>query len=93
MQVKTEMETQISTVLSYLKKHRTITSMQAFEMFGVTRLAGIICKLRKRGYLIKTVMCETKTRYGTNSQYAKYQYVKFDGADNRLNVMRLRGEI
>lgn len=60
-------------ILKYLKKHKTITSMEAFEMFGVTRLASIIFNLRKE-YDIDTLMVETTTRYGETCQYAKYRY-------------------
>lgn len=60
-------------ILKYLKKHKSITSMQAFEQFGVTRLAAIIFNLRKE-YDIDTLMMETTTRYGETCQYAKYVY-------------------
>lgn len=84
--------TQINAVLKYLKKHRSITSMEAFEQCGATRLPALIHDLRKRGYEINTVMIESHTRYGTPCAYAKYKYVKYNGLDNTLNIKKLRGE-
>ena len=61
-------------VLNYLKKHKTITSMQAIEMFGATRLSAIIFQLRKK-YLINTLRVEIVDRYGRNCYYGKYIYL------------------
>ena len=88
-----EEQTQISEVLKYLKRYRNITSMEAFEKFGATRLSDIVYKLRKRGYDIKTVMCEGKTRYGGRTSFAIYRYVKYNGVDNTIEVKRMRGEL
>lgn len=61
-------------VLNYLKKHKTITSMQAIEMFGATRLSAIIFQLRKK-YVINTLRVEIVDRYGRNCYYGKYIYL------------------
>lgn len=59
-------------VARYLKKNKSITSMEAFEKFGATRLSAIIFDLRKQGYVIDTVMTEGKNRYGGTVRYGKY---------------------
>lgn len=64
--------TQVTAVLDHLKVYGKITSMEAIEYYGATRLADIIFKLRKRGYNIKTVNCVGKTRFGNICNYAKY---------------------
>lgn len=86
-------QTQTSEVLKHLKKYRSITSMEAINKFGATRLSSIIFRLRKRGYDIRTVMCNTTTRYGDDAAYAKYTYVKYNGIDNTLDAKRMRGEL
>lgn len=63
---------QTTAVLSRLEKKGSITSIEAIELFGATRLADIIFRLRGKGYNIKTVMCEGQTRYGDTCKYAKY---------------------
>ena len=60
--------TQEDKVLSHLKKYGSITSMQAFEEYGITRLASVVFKLRKQGYNIVTTT-ETSRR-GKN--YGRY---------------------
>ena len=66
--------TQRSEVLRYLRENGSITSTEAFKLFGATRLAAIIFDLRKLGYKIETFLVEGTTRYGTAVQYAKYIY-------------------
>lgn len=59
-------------VLDHLQQYGTITSWQAIQQYGATRLASIICNLRKRGYDIDTVTIMDKDRNGNVCQYAKY---------------------
>lgn len=59
-------------ILNYMKEHNGITSKEAFEHFGVTRLAACIFDLRQKGYLIDTLMLETVTRFDEPTKYAKY---------------------
>ena len=65
--------TQMNEVLKYMKSHkRGITSMIAFERFGITRLADIIYKLRKLGWSIVSEQITTKNRYGHVCNYSRY---------------------
>ena len=66
---------QITAILEHLRVNGSITSLEAINMYGATRLADIIFKLRKRGFQIKTVNCVGKTRFGTTCNYAKYVLV------------------
>jgi len=64
--------TQYDRVLMYLQKNKTITSLQAIDLFGATRLSAIIYDLRHDGYDIAT---ETETglnRFGEKTHFAKY---------------------
>lgn len=66
--------TQINDVLNFMKTHKTgITSKDAFERFGATRLSGLIFQLRKQGYSISTNIETVKTRYGRNVEIARYK--------------------
>ena len=68
--------TQRKVVLNHIKKHKKgISSMEAFENFGATRLSAIIFCLREKGYDIETVMVDGKDRYGNRSRFARY-YLK-----------------
>lgn len=59
-------------VLEHLKKHGAITSLEAIEMYGATRLGDIIYRLRNKGVKIETVNLPFTDRYGTKSVYGKY---------------------
>lgn len=65
-----------TAVLEYLKKTRNgITSLEAIEMFGATRLSAIIFNLKDRGYVIKDRFEECVDRYGNMNQYKRYWIV------------------
>lgn len=63
-------------ILRYMVEHpiEGITSKQAFELFGVTRLSARIFELRNLGYQIDTLMMEGITRFDEPCKYAKYVY-------------------
>lgn len=64
-------QSQRQAVLKHLMENGSITSLEAFRAYGITRLADIIYRLRKT-YPIKTTTCVTKNRYGHTTRYAKY---------------------
>ena len=59
-------------ILEHLRTHKWLTSKEAFEKYGITRLAAAIHDLRDKGYHIETVMVEGTTRFGETCQYARY---------------------
>ena len=67
---------QTSEILNHLQTHGSITSLEAINLYGATRLASIIYVLRQRGYNITTIICEGKTRYDRTCNFAKYVLVK-----------------
>ena len=71
-------------LIRYLRTHKGITSMEAFRLFSITRLSGIIYNLKKRGYVFRTITHTTTTRYGKYTQYAEYQLID-EGDSNENN--------
>lgn len=65
-------ENKTTKVLEYLKTFGTITSLEAIEKFGATRLSDIIFRLRKKGYNIITIDMPFTDRFGNHSTYGKY---------------------
>ena len=59
-------------VLDHLKNHGSITSMEAIDNYGATRLSAIIFNLRKEGYSIDTLDVNGVDRYGNSVVYGKY---------------------
>ena len=59
-------------VKEHLLEHGSITSWEAIQNYGATRLSAIVFNLRKQGYDIRTIMREETDRYGNTCQYANY---------------------
>ena len=70
--------TQKDMVLDYLKHGRSLTSLKAWELFGISRLSSIIHRLRKEGYHIETETIEGKTRLGLDARYGAYRMKEVD---------------
>lgn len=75
-----------SAILQWLQANASISSMEAFENFGATRLSSIIFNLRKKGYNIETVTCEGTDRFGNRMQFARY-YLRDSPVDGGENVL------
>lgn len=70
--MKRNKPSQLTMVLDHLETEGSITSLEAIDLYGATRLADIIFRLRKMGYDIQTITCTGKTRFGATCTYAKY---------------------
>ncbi len=66
---------QTSVILDYLREHDGITSIEAFDLCGATRLSAIIFSLRKRGYVITCENIKTINRFGKLCIHGKYSLV------------------
>ena len=60
-------------VLNHLRTKGSITSMEAIENYGATRLSAIIFNLKK-SHDIVTHRMECVDRYGNTCHFAKYVY-------------------
>ena len=63
---------QQAAVLAYIIQHDSITSMEAFEHLGVTRLSAVVYNLKRKGYKIKSEREQVKTRYGATATISRY---------------------
>jgi len=59
-------------ILNHLIRYGGLTSKEAFERYGITRLSARIKELREMGYDIKTFMEEGENRYGEAVRYGRY---------------------
>ncbi len=60
----------------HLKNKGSITSWQAIQWFGCTRLSAVIYDLRNEGMKIKTEYVTNQNRYGYPVKFAKYIRIK-----------------
>ena len=65
-------ETHKTRCLEYMKEHDSITSLQAIQDLGSTRLAQTIFKLKADGHEITTQTIEVGNRWGGTSHVTKY---------------------
>lgn len=64
---------QSSEILNHLNIHGSITSMQAINSFGCTRLAARIKELELRGYSIPRETVEVTNRIGRTCRVTLYK--------------------
>ena len=72
--------TQEDLVKEHLEKFGKITTWEAFENYGITRLSSIIFNLRKSMY-IDSKMKTTKNRLGHTVKYSEYTLVHEESVD------------
>lgn len=66
--------TQKEKVLRHLRDYGNITSWQAFEEYGITRLSAVIYTLRKSGFNITSFLDTRINRYGECINFARYSF-------------------
>lgn len=59
-------------ILGHLQRHGSITSLEAFKKYEITRISARIYDLRKKGYDIQ-LLWETNPNTGT--RYGRYVYL------------------
>lgn len=59
--------------MEHLKAHKTITPMEAFSIYGITKLATRISELRRQGVQILGDWVETENVYGDKVRYKSYR--------------------
>ena len=64
--------TQEERVLRYLEQFGSITSLEAFQALGITRLAAVIHKMAEKGYTFRRVAEPSKNRYGQTVLFVRY---------------------
>ena len=64
--------TQCEKVLKHMREHGSISTIEAFTEYGITRLSARVWDLRNDGVEIESEMV-TKKRGGTTVTYAVYK--------------------
>ncbi len=61
--------TQLEQILEHLKQGKSITPIEALDLYGCFRLSAVILKLRKQGYDIVTHHERNHSGIGTHARY------------------------
>ena len=64
--------TKTECIKRHLEEYGNITSWEAIQEYGVTRLSAIIFNLRKAGINISNEWISFTDRFGNDSKYVKY---------------------
>lgn len=64
---------QTGDVLAHLIEHGSITTYEAYQKYGCTRLPSRIYDYRQKGYEIESDSLTTKNRYGNTVTVAVYR--------------------
>ena len=83
------MRGQRQAVMNHLLTHGEITSMEAYELYGCTRLAALIFDFRRMGYKISTLEEKGKNRFGESTKYARYVMSKENRYKGKVPVDKL----
>lgn len=69
--------TKKEAIKRHLEKHNGITSKEAFELYGETRLSATIYELKHRNNMnIVSLDTKVKTRYGKNVNVCTYKLIE-----------------
>lgn len=60
-------------VLHHLQEHGSISSLEAFTEYGITRLSARIWDLRHDGHFIVSEVETVENRFGEPVTYARYR--------------------
>lgn len=67
-------DTQVRRTLRFMREHGSITSLEAFDAFGCTRLAAVIHVIRHVWHIdVESEMVTVKNRYGEPCRVARYK--------------------
>lgn len=63
-------------IVFYIQKFGSISSMEAFQDLGITRLSARIYELRNEGYKFDETYETPKNRFGETVSYKRYTFQK-----------------
>lgn len=64
--------TQVDRVLRHLQQYGSITSLESFREYGITRLSAVIFILKEQNYEFDEEWITKPNRYGKKTTFKKY---------------------
>lgn len=81
---KTVTQTHYDRIIAYIEEHGSITTFEAYEQLGETKLTTRISDLRKRGVRFRATKEEGVNRYGVPVTYNRYTLAKENAAGRMI---------
>lgn len=79
-------KTQREAVEKLLLENRTLTSEEARQSYGITRLAKYICDMRRDGWVIESHDIPFKSQFGNKSTYARYVLLSVQNDTEKIST-------
>lgn len=77
------MKTQCQMVIEHINDYGSITSLEAINKYGITRLGSVIHILRRKdGYNILSKNETSKNKYGRKVTYSRYYFKENENEKN-----------
>ena len=74
------MSNQKERVLAFVRSQGSITSLQAIETYGITRLSAVIFNMIEDGHVFeKEQSVKVANRFGEDCRVTRYHYVGYRG--------------
>ena len=67
--------TQREVILNHFNKYNTITSWEAIQLYGITKVNAVIFHLRQEGYKITSTNKTVTTKLGNTTTISVYKFV------------------
>lgn len=80
-QIEENAKSQMQRTIEHLQKYEKITSLEAINLYGNTRLSGTMWALKRSGYNFKTRRKKVKNRWGKYTYVTEY-YIDKGGENN-----------
>ena len=78
--------TKTEKIKRHFQNGNSLTSWESIEMFNCTRLAAVVCNLKKKGMRFETVTKSHTNSEGQTSRFAKYKCINAEGHKDQLNM-------
>lgn len=76
--------TQAEKILKHLRERGSITSMEAFQMYGITRLSARICDLRRQEVQISNQRQKARNRDGETVYFDRYVLTEMEAKNDTV---------
>tara|TARA_R100000655_G_scaffold7920_4_gene21114 strand:+ start:47 stop:331 length:285 start_codon:yes stop_codon:yes gene_type:complete len=80
------MMTKTAKIKKHFQNGNSLTSWEAIEKFNCTRLAAVVCNLKKQGMRFETTKKSHTNSEGQTSRYAEYKCTNAEGNKNQLSM-------
>lgn len=82
---ETQKETQKQKIIDYLKTHKDITSMEAYDKLKITQFATRVKELEKRGWIFNKEWDYAINKKGEKKRFKRYSIDRVDNLNKMIS--------